>query len=320
MARLLGCGNSSQGRETRENQARASPHEKGSYGNLLSSQALVDRSEHAKTQTIWQSYSVAARILLRVGRQKQILHRWIQAPDTPYIVATTSLAEGFDYPHVRLVVNVDGPESLVIFAQESDRAGRDGKRAYSMVLLLASWQPQVTDDPLDDPYKIANHRNDLTLQKRWDRQAAHQYLQGKQCYRKSLSDYLAVAHDRRWSMPEDVPCDVCGVAHQNMINPAEKVEQDTAHTGLQFIKQERLRAHTELAQYRLDLANVKGTCLLCRAVKSSWENEFSTCARGFEVFEKRSKARQLHTGCATAKPVCQGLFELFAKKQFKPEF
>jgi hypothetical protein len=26
------------------------------------------------------------------------------------------------------------------------------------------------------------------------------------------------------------------------------------------------------------------------------------------------------TGCATAKPVCQGLFELFAKKQFKPEF
>jgi hypothetical protein len=28
----------------------------------------------------------------------------------------------------------------------------------------------------------------------------------------------------------------------------------------------------------------------------------------------------LEAGCATAKPVCQGLFELFAKKQFKPEF
>lgn len=54
-----------------------------------------------------------------------------------------------------------------------------------------------------------------------------------------------------------------------MIDPVEKVEQDTAHTGLQLIQQERLRAHTELAQYRLDLASVKGTYLLCRAIKLS---------------------------------------------------
>jgi superfamily II DNA/RNA helicase len=32
-----------------------------------------------------------------------------------FIVATTALAEGFDYPHVHLVVNVNEPESLVIF-------------------------------------------------------------------------------------------------------------------------------------------------------------------------------------------------------------
>ena len=48
--------------------------------------------------------------------KKQILDHWIQNPDTPYIVATTALAEGFDYPHVRLVINIDEPESLVIFA------------------------------------------------------------------------------------------------------------------------------------------------------------------------------------------------------------
>jgi len=48
--------------------------------------------------------------------KKQILDYWIQTPDTPYIVATTALAEGFDYPHVRLVMNVNEPESLVFFA------------------------------------------------------------------------------------------------------------------------------------------------------------------------------------------------------------
>jgi superfamily II DNA helicase RecQ len=48
--------------------------------------------------------------------KKQILDHWIQNPDTPYIVVTTALAEGFDYPHVCLVMNIDKPESLVIFA------------------------------------------------------------------------------------------------------------------------------------------------------------------------------------------------------------
>ncbi|KAL1582281.1 hypothetical protein WHR41_09167 [Cladosporium halotolerans] len=201
------------------------------------------------------------------AEKKQILDRWIQAPETPYIVATTALAEGFDYPHVRLVMNVDEPESLVIFAQESGRAGRDGKRAYSMVLLPATWQPQVSDVPLDEPHGTNNYRDDPTLRKRHDKEAAHRYLLGKQCYRTSLSDYLDVARHRRWCMPEDVPCDICKVAHLDMIEPVEKVEEDDTHTGLQLIQQEKLRTHTELAQYRLDLASLKGTCLLCRTAR-----------------------------------------------------
>jgi hypothetical protein len=51
-----------------------------------------------------------------LGEKKQILDRWIQTPDTSYIVATTTLAEGFNYPYVRLVVNVNELESLVVFA------------------------------------------------------------------------------------------------------------------------------------------------------------------------------------------------------------
>ena len=228
--------------------------------------------------------------------KKQILDRWTRAPDTPYIVATTALAEGFDHPHIRLVMNVDEPESLVIFAQESGRAGRDGKRAYSMVLLPATWQSQATGDPSADPQKVHSCRDDLTLRKRRDKQAMHKYLLGEQCFRTSLSDYLDAAHHRRWCMPEDVLCDFCTEAHQDTIEPLKKAEQAAVHTGLQLMQQERLRAHTELAQYRLNLASVKGTCLLCRAVRQSWDHAFSTCPRRFEVFEERNKARERQEG------------------------
>ncbi|KAM0713375.1 hypothetical protein Q7P37_010337 [Cladosporium fusiforme] len=227
--------------------------------------------------------------------KKEILDRWVRTPDTPYIVATTALAEGFDYAHVRFVMNVDEPESLVIFAQESGRAGRDGKRAYSMVLLPATWIPKTTDHSTESK-STSNHRDDLSLRKQQDKRAVHRYLQGDQCYRTSLSDYLDTAQHRRWCMPEDVPCEICKIAHEETIDPAEKVEQREIHTGLQTIQQERLRAQTELAQYRLDLASVKGTCLLCRAVGQRWEHEFSACPRRFEVFEERNKARRRHEG------------------------
>ena len=95
-------------------------------------------------------------------------------------------------------------------------------------------------------------------------------------------------------MPEDVPCDICEVAHEDAIDQRSSVEQDATHTGLQLVQQERLRAHTEMAQYRLDLASVKGTCLFCRAIRQSWDYDFTACLRRFEVFEQRTKARQRH--------------------------
>ena len=70
-------------------------------------------------------------------------------------------------------------------------------------------------------------------------------------------------------MLEDVPCDIYGVAHEDAIGQPGSVDRDTTYTGLQLIQQERLRAYTEMAQYRLDLASVKGTYLFCRANRQS---------------------------------------------------
>jgi superfamily II DNA helicase RecQ len=70
--------------------------------------------------------------------KEAIVTGWLHTAAQPYIVATTAFAEGFDYPYIRLVINVNEPESMVLFAQESGRAGRDGKQAYSLVLLPSS--------------------------------------------------------------------------------------------------------------------------------------------------------------------------------------
>jgi superfamily II DNA helicase RecQ len=222
--------------------------------------------------------------------KKAILTSWVQSSCQPYIVATTALAEGFDYPYVRLVVNVNEPESLVVFAQESGRAGRDGRRAYSLTLLPATWQPR--DDTRERANIPRSSSRDARLRKQWERHAVHRYLGGEQCYRTSLSEYLDAPKQRRWCMTDDVPCDVCKVGHQNSIEPVQVKRREEAHTGLDVIQGKRLADYSELARYQEELAAVRGTCVLCRAMEERWDHAFSRCGRRYAVFEQRSKARQ----------------------------
>ncbi len=65
---------------------------------------------------------------------KQLVYENWLSEKTPIIIATNAFGMGIDKANVRVVIHYDLPNSIENYMQESGRAGRDGKKAYSVVL------------------------------------------------------------------------------------------------------------------------------------------------------------------------------------------
>lgn len=82
----------------------------------------------------------------RVLRQQS----WLEEK-TKVIVATNAFGMGIDKPNVRLVAHTHFPQTLEAYYQEAGRAGRDGKKAYAVVLYEPE-EPQLLRKKIEESY------------------------------------------------------------------------------------------------------------------------------------------------------------------------
>ncbi len=66
-------------------------------------------------------------------KQKEWMNDSVQV-----MVCTNAFGMGIDKPNVRLVVHMDAPDSMEAYFQEAGRGGRDGKKAYAVLLWAAA--------------------------------------------------------------------------------------------------------------------------------------------------------------------------------------
>jgi ATP-dependent DNA helicase RecQ len=91
----------------------------------------------------------------RSSKQEQ----WIQNK-TRVIVCTNAFGMGIDKPDVRVVVHADVPDCLENYYQEAGRAGRDGKKAYA-VLLYNDKDPKELEESIQVRYPSLNDIRDI---------------------------------------------------------------------------------------------------------------------------------------------------------------
>ncbi|KAI9484779.1 P-loop containing nucleoside triphosphate hydrolase protein [Zychaea mexicana] len=112
--------------------------------------------------------------------------------NTSIVVATNAFGTGVDHPSIRLVVHVSGSASVLDYAQETGRAGRDGRVAFCV--LLASKMSNHSDPNNDDESTWAGFRRKIN---------------NSVCIRKTIQSELDPYSYTCFGYPNAQTCSIC---------------------------------------------------------------------------------------------------------------
>jgi superfamily II DNA helicase RecQ len=206
---------------------------------------------------------------------------------TQVVVATNALGMGVDIPDIEWIIHADEPRDMLDYAQESGRAGRDGR--ISQAILVTGYDAEV--DPL-----------------------MQAYIEGEGgCRRKIPGAYLDGEKERGRCRADEEACDLCrpdemvadqGDDHDEQVT--EDRDRRTKELKERFAIQERQATvvrvrRTEERVVEADIEerlerqlwDWKGKCIVCRAIGEWCGHVITNCTRqdgmtaAVEVKERR---------------------------------
>ena len=119
------------------------------------------------------------------------------------VAATSALGMGIDIADIRVVAHIGKPWSMLDYAQESGRAGRDGKRSQAVILLSGQVQASSTGYAVSAANPAGEGEEDAQ-----ERQLVQRYMEGGQCRRVVLDQYLD-GQERVACSEQEEACDIC---------------------------------------------------------------------------------------------------------------
>lgn len=142
------------------------------------------------------------------------------------IVATSALGMGIDIPDIRCIIHVDRPRTLLDYAQESGRAGRDGGRSLAMVVRDDKEGPEEGKEQSIDEKRYREEQIGLVERYLWGEEGRDR------CRRVVLDEYLDGRRDREGCGEDEEKCDVCGGKER------EEEEEEVDKEGEEVDKEE----------------------------------------------------------------------------------
>lgn len=137
-----------------------------------------------------------------VGKRKVL--KEFRTGEKRVIVATSALGMGVDIVDIRCIIHAAPPRTLLDYAQESGRAGRDGKRSEA-VIVWDGRAVEVEDAEVFNEGQTRYAERQMTL--------IELYLRGidgeRACRRAVVDAYIDGRLDREGCEEGEERCDVC---------------------------------------------------------------------------------------------------------------